>query len=225
MEYKNKIVVITGAASGIGYELSKRFVEKGSRVYSFDVLLPVKRVKGVEYFEVDITDPEKVEGAYAQIGSAVDVLVNNAGVLKRGYFYETEDEDFDLMLDVNLKGPWLMHKYGKKYLRDDAMIVQISTKNALNVSTHTAIYTLSKFALTGLSRVIQKTMQNLDIRTAYMGRVDTQLLWEGLNEAEKIEKKKVTISPEAAVDKIIELIESDKKDLMYDLEENKYYLQ
>jgi glucose 1-dehydrogenase len=115
MKLKNKVAIITGAARGIGLACAERFIAEGARVIITDVLDDVgsaaaKRL-GAAYLHCDVSKSSDVNATVAavvkQFGS-IDVLMNNAGISISGDFLEITEADYDRVIDVNLKGSFLM---------------------------------------------------------------------------------------------------------------------
>ncbi len=112
---KNKVVIVTGAANGIGRATAKRFAAEGCRVASWDVK-PSAATDGGLFQTVNVTDAAAVAQAMDEIASQwgpVAVLVNNAGILRDGQLVKYKDgavtgvlsdEQFDAVISVNLKG-------------------------------------------------------------------------------------------------------------------------
>jgi 3-oxoacyl-[acyl-carrier protein] reductase len=227
MDYKGKTVLITGAARGIGYDLAKKLSAKGAKVISFDLLQCENPLPEVEYVSLDIADFHQVEHALMKLNTKIDILVNNAGVMRRGYYHEVSDIDFNTVMSVNVKGPWQMLKLAKPFLAEDALILQMASKNARYVKENTFLYTLSKIALCGMSEMVQKTVPTYRVKTAFPGPVDTELERQGSANVGKEEleaRKKITVTTEFIADWLIKLLESDQRYLIYDKDQNKYFL-
>jgi 3-oxoacyl-[acyl-carrier protein] reductase len=120
MQLAEKICLITGGAAGIGKATAAKFVEEGATVVICDVNdeagQETAQELGVDYYRVNVTDRDDVQGwidTVVEKHGRIDVLVNNAGVLRDNQLVKVKDgelvkqmpeEDFDLVIDVNLKG-------------------------------------------------------------------------------------------------------------------------
>jgi glucose 1-dehydrogenase len=121
---KNRVAVITGASSGIGQAIAKRFAEEGARIVidyrghregAEETLKLVEQAGSTGITcQADVSrleDSRKlVDAAYAKFG-ALDILVNNAGMEKKADFWEVQEADYDKVLAVNLKGPFFLTQY------------------------------------------------------------------------------------------------------------------
>lgn len=225
MDLKNKIAVVTGASSGIGYALSQELTKAGAKVYCLSRSKPASPVAGVIYLQADLTKEQDVLAAANQIAEPVDLLVNNAGMMKRGLYYEITAEEFDKVWNIDVKGPWLMFKYLRDKLVNGAMTLQINSKNSLILKADTFAYTLSKLADLQIDNLVAKDRSDLDMRVAHFGPVDTVLEWTDYTGAQKAEKMKVALTPEQAGELTINLIKSNQKRLIYKDEENIYVME
>jgi len=103
---ENKVVIVTGAAAGIGYATARRFAQEGCRVAAWDVRDGDPPEGGV-FQKVDVTSATSVAYAVEEVAGRWDtpyVLVNNAGILRDAQLYKMTDEQFDAVISVNLKG-------------------------------------------------------------------------------------------------------------------------
>ena len=111
---EGKIAVITGGGSGIGEAISRRFASEGAQVIILDI--NDEQAKNVadsingKCFQCDISDSGSVESVFKQIaddGPCPDILVNNAGIAHIGNATNTDPDDFDRVMSVNVRGPYL----------------------------------------------------------------------------------------------------------------------
>ncbi len=106
MKLKNKICIVTGASQGIGAATTKRFADEGAIVVACD--RRAQAIEGAaEVFEVDVTKRDQVDAMVAAVlkkYGRIDVLVNNAGITKDARLVKMTLEQFDAVIDVNLRG-------------------------------------------------------------------------------------------------------------------------
>ena len=115
MKLKNRIAIITGAARGIGLACAERFVAEGAKVIIADVLDEIGKAEakrlGATYMHCDVSKSSDVNAtvvATIKQHGAVDILLNNAAINISGDFLDMSEADFDKVIDINLKGSFLM---------------------------------------------------------------------------------------------------------------------
>ena len=169
-----RTVLITGAAGGLGRAFAEGFAAKGDRIAVADINLDgaqetVDKLKalGAEAtaFEVDVTSLESTEalaaGAAEFGGGRIDVLINNAAVyatVTRSPFEDIDPAEWDLVMGVNLKGPWLVTRSVSPFLSDNARVVNLSSATVFSGSAHWAHYVASKGGVIALTRVLAKEL-------------------------------------------------------------------
>ena len=112
MRLRNKVALITGAAKGIGFATAKRFTEEGAKVMLADlnegaVMEAVGQLKNAEPYVLNVTDRASIQRAVDAIiakHQRIDILINNAGITQDARFVKMTEEQFDTVIDVNLKG-------------------------------------------------------------------------------------------------------------------------
>lgn len=154
--FAGKVMLVTGAASGIGRRTAERLVAEGAMVHGAD-LSPVA-IDGVTAHRLDVTneaDWEALTGRIVAEHGHLDGLVNAAGVIRMGTTAETSIEDFRLVMAVNVDGTFLGCKHAMRVMqpRGTGVIVNISSTAGLCGSPGAAAYTASK----GAVRLLTKT--------------------------------------------------------------------
>jgi NAD(P)-dependent dehydrogenase (short-subunit alcohol dehydrogenase family) len=175
-------VVITGAGGGLGRAFALAFAHTGARVVAADLdgaaaaatcAAVAEAVDGAEAIAVtaDVSDEASTAAmAVAAVGAfgTIDALVNNAAVyagLERRPFDEIAVADWDRVMAVNLRGPWLCAKACAAALRDGGgAIVNVSSATVMSGSPLWAHYVASKSALIGLSRVMARELGRDGVR-------------------------------------------------------------
>ncbi len=189
MSFKNKVVVVTGGAKGIGGSSSRVFHEAGANVCILDI-----DEKGQEFAEelggktlfikCDVSKEDEVKKAFAIIVDEmgdIDVLVNNAGIQTYGTVTETTEEDWDRVININVKSAFLCSKYALPSMmkKDKGCVVNVSSVQAFISQKNVAGYTTSKTAMIGLTRSIAVDYApNIRCVAVCPGTTDTPMLKE-----------------------------------------------
>ena len=160
---KDKRVLITGGASGIGAATAARFLEEGSQVCILDRDAKAgaairQQLPGIsEAFIADVTNLMQVEAALAEAVRAmggVDVLVNNAGISIRHNFLDITPEEWDRVLAVNLTGVFYVAQTAARHMmqRGSGVILQTASTNGIMGYPYYADYNATKAAVIELTR-------------------------------------------------------------------------
>lgn len=222
LNLNEKRVVITGAAGGIGREFALGFAAEGAHVLAADINLggaedtaQIIRRKGEigHAVALDVTDATSCETlatvARDTLGGA-DILINNAAALAaitRKPFWELEGEDWDKVLNVNVKGLWQVSRAMLPLLRasPSAAIVNLSSVTALSGSTHWMQYVASKGAVLSMTRVMAKELGPFDIRVNAIapGLVPTESVTDLIDGAETYGVDKLALRRQATAKDIV----------------------
>ena len=180
---EGKVCVITGAASGIGAESARLFMEEGAQVVGVD--LSADSVGNLA-IQADVTDEQQVHDMYARAHKEcgrIDVLFNNAGINPPddASVLETSEEAWQRVQDVNLRGVFLCCKHGIPHLLDGGGGSVINTASfvaVMGAATSQISYTSSKGAIVSMSRELGVEFARRGIRVNALcpGPVDTPLL-------------------------------------------------
>jgi 2-hydroxycyclohexanecarboxyl-CoA dehydrogenase len=165
---RDKVVVVTGAGRGMGKAIAERLAEEGARVAVTDVdkesaLSTAAGLAGAAGFRLDITDAAEVSARIEEIVAAlgpIDALVNNAGWDRLGPFLETDEDLWDRLIDINLRGPIRLTKAVLPQMveRQRGRIVNISSDAGRVGSTGEAVYSACKAGIIGFSKTIAREM-------------------------------------------------------------------
>ncbi|GGC75658.1 SDR family oxidoreductase [Chelatococcus reniformis] len=185
----DKIVLVTGASSGIGAGIARELAAAGARVMlgarrteRLEALAREIRAQGGEaqVRRLDVTDRDDV-AAFAdtarQTWGPVDVIVNNAGVMPLSLMASLKVDEWDRMVDVNIKGVL----YGiaavlpEMVARKAGHIVNIASIGALAVSPTAAVYCATKFAVRAISDGLRQEHRDLRVTCVHPGVVESEL--------------------------------------------------
>jgi 3-oxoacyl-[acyl-carrier protein] reductase len=164
--YDGRVAIITGAARGIGAGTAKRFADEGAAVAIFDIneeqaaetaagLGGAAQAIGVG---VDVTDAASVEAGVARVISelgGLHVIVNNAGITRDNLLFKLTEDDWDAVMNVHLKGAFLMSKAAQKTFVDQkyGKILNLSSISA-NGNRGQANYSAAKAGVQGFTRTL-----------------------------------------------------------------------
>lgn len=161
MNYQHKTVVITGGAKGIGAATAKIFFDAGANVVILDVAPDTSGIRDDKWFFIhcDVSAETQVQSAFQQVSQrfqSVDFLVNNAGIQRYGTVTETTVEEWDLVMNVNLKSFFLCSKYALPLMQEKnaGVIINVASVQAFLSQQNVAAYTTAKSAILGLTRSI-----------------------------------------------------------------------
>lgn len=189
---ENKVVFITGAASGIGYEIGVQFVKNGAKVAFSDInenkvkeVTDQLRQEGYECFGIrcDVTKEEElqeaIDRAVEQYGR-LDVLINNAGLQHVAPIEEFPTEKFELITKVMLVAPFIATKYVFPIMKKQGSgrIINMASINGIIGFAGKAAYNSAKHGVIGLSKVtaLEGAEHGITVNALCPGYVDTPLV-------------------------------------------------
>lgn len=183
-DFENKVAVVTGASQGIGAACAERLARDGAAVALWDVddargeafaASLASRGHKATYVHCNVAKKAEVDAALAATLAAfgrVDALVNNAGIFKAANFLDITEADWDAVIDVNLKGAFLVAQAVARSMAaagQGGAIVHMSSVNALMAIPSIASYNVSKGGINQLTRVMALALADHGIRVNAVG--------------------------------------------------------
>ncbi|MEP6926066.1 MAG: SDR family oxidoreductase [Ginsengibacter sp.] len=161
MNYQNKTVVITGGSKGIGASCARLFYEANANVALLDIANDKSTVIDHRWLNINcnVSLETEVKEAFENIQhhfGSIDILVNNAGIQRYGTVTETNVDEWDLVMNVNLKSLFLCSKYAIPFMlqKKKGVIINMASVQAFVSQPKVAAYTTAKTAILGLTRSI-----------------------------------------------------------------------
>ncbi len=204
MFLSGKVAIVTGAGSGIGRATVLLFANEGAKVVAVDVNSKsvqetAKAHSSILPIEADITSQQQVDrmaSSTLENFGKIDVLVNNAGIYFDTPVTETSPEEWDRIMSVNLKGPFLCsRRMIPEMLRGGGgSIVNCASVVAYAPLENSCAYMASKAGLVGLTKSMARDLatKNIRVNCVCPGAVNTPMLWgempEGANREEELKK-------------------------------------
>lgn len=153
-DFKDKVVVITGGAKGIGHNMVQEFMTAGAKVAVMD-----KEAEGeaLFYYCGDLTQEDKLKEFAELVISKykkIDYLINNACLSNKGLLSECSFDDFNYVLKVGVTAPYMLTKLFKNYFNEGGSIVNISSSRADMSQADTESYTAAKGGISALTHAM-----------------------------------------------------------------------
>ncbi|MFO7295038.1 MAG: 3-oxoacyl-[acyl-carrier-protein] reductase [Clostridia bacterium] len=192
MELEGKTALVTGASRGIGRAIALYLAELGAQVavnYSSSeqrALEVVEAIKGkggrAIAIKADVSNPQEVEAMFERVLEEfgdLDILVNNAGITRDGLLIRMKQEDWDAVLDINLKGVYNCSKAAAKIMvrRRKGKIINISSVVGVAGNAGQANYAAAKAGVIGFSKAIARELapRNIQVNVVAPGFIETDM--------------------------------------------------
>ena len=209
---QGRVVIVTGAANGIGEACARRFAGEQAHVVLADVnsergaaVADELRSQGLSagFMACDVSrkaDVDALVGHVVQTFGRLDVLVNNAGIFRAADFLDVTEEDFDAVIRVNIKGSFLMGQAAARAMKSSGgggAIVNMSSVNAVLAIPNIASYNVSKGGINQLTRAMALALADFGIRVNAVapGTIATELARQAVLTSEAAEKKIMMRTP------------------------------
>lgn len=188
---KNKRVLITGATKGIGREIAKKFADSGYNIIinyrdekeaiKFEEELLEKNVEVLK-IKADISNYEECENMFLEIKEkwkGLDILVNNAGITKDNIILRMTKEDFDSVIDVNLKGSFYCMKFASKLMLKNKFgrIISIASVVGIHGNIGQINYAASKAGVIAMTKSLAKELarKNITVNAVSPGFIESNM--------------------------------------------------
>lgn len=175
---KDKVCVVTGASRGIGAAIAAKFSAEGAVVYAFSRTAPAAAPAAASepaaaaaprWIQCDVADEASIEAAIAAVlaeAGRIDVLVNNAGITRDGLLMRMKTEDWDAVLDTNLKSAFLLSRAVVRPMlkQRSGCILNVSSVVGITGNGGQANYSASKAGIIGFTKSLAREVASRDIR-------------------------------------------------------------
>ncbi|WP_058308304.1 SDR family oxidoreductase [Gracilibacillus massiliensis] len=163
MRYQDKVVVVTGGANGIGKAIAKSYRNEGAIVIVADKVEPFEY--NMDFIQTDVSVPEEVYDLFRKVNKQygkLDILINNAGVSTFGNFYEMTLENWDHIINTNLRSVFLCSQQAAKIMRNQSTggsLVHIASTRAYMSEANSESYAASKGGILALTHSLAMSLQ------------------------------------------------------------------
>ena len=199
LNFKNKIVLITGGEGGLGRSICNKFLQLGAKVIVTTTKKELinKKNKKKFYMHLDFNNKNSIKIFFNDLKkiNKVDILINNAGINKLSYINNVDENYLDEIYKVNLRGPIIMTKQISKIMmkKRNGKIVNISSIFGTVGKSGRSLYSATKFGLIGLTKstALDLAKYNILVNSVSPGVINVGLTKKILNstEAKKIKRE------------------------------------
>jgi meso-butanediol dehydrogenase/(S,S)-butanediol dehydrogenase/diacetyl reductase len=193
LDLRDKVAIVTGGGSGLGKAISLKLAEAGAHVIIGDIvedsaLKVVEEIKklgvSAKFYKTNVSKEADVnhlvDETVAEFGQ-LDIMVNNAGINSTNMIMFTTIEEFERLIDVNLKGNYFGCKAALRHMsvNNEGKIVNVSSMAAKEGFPFTALYSATKFAIVGMTQSIAREAgaMNINVNSVCPGIIRTDM-WE-----------------------------------------------
>lgn len=227
MNLKDKHIILTGAAGGIGHLVAKRLAEKGARLLLVErnaeriqeICSEINHFDAIAMAEVlDLSAlgaPQQVVDTALREWGHIDMVINNAGIMDFSVFDELDPKRIQQTIDVNVTAPLLLTRAVLPHLlaQNSGRIVNIGSTFGSIGFAHFATYCASKFAIRGFSEALRRELVDSQVGVTYISPRATKTSLNNARTTQMLLETKTNMDePEYVADQIVWAIENDRKE-------------
>lgn len=215
MDFNKKTVIVTGSGRGIGKSIAQKFAEEGANVVVCDIDKELAETaagqigNGAIGLKADVTNSEDIDNMFDKTRKEfghIDIVINNAGVTRDTLMIRMAEKDWDMVLDINLKGAFLVTKAAAKVMMKQryGRIINISSIVGINGNAGQVNYSSSKAGIIGLTMSAAKELgaRGVTVNAVAPGFIATEMTEHLSDEAKEAFLGRVLIKRPGSTDDV-----------------------
>ena len=221
--FEGKVALVTGSGQGIGKEIALKLAKGGAKLVinyvgpadgANEVVETIKKNGGDAFaYECNVADFEAVEKMMADVMDRygrIDILVNNAGITRDNLIMKMSEEDFDAVLNTNLKGAFNTIRHMSRYFlkQRQGSIINISSVSGVIGNAGQANYSASKAGVIGLTKSVARELSKRGItcNAVAPGFIETEMTEQMPESAKEAVKQQIPLQRTGKVEDIAEMV-------------------
>ena len=192
MRLKDKVCIITGSSRGIGEEIARAYAKEGAKVVitylsrEDEALALGKELNSSYVYKLDVRSKSEIRNVFSDVKKKlgkIDVLVNNAGVNKTNDFDQLSEDDWDLVIDVDLKGVFLCCQQVIEFISDGGKIINIGSLSGEYGGPRTPSYAAAKAGVMALTHCLARFLgkRNINVNCLSPGVIANEFTEETMS--------------------------------------------
>ena len=184
-------IVVTGVAGGVGFQVAKKFLSEGYKVFGLDINSPKEELDNLVYIKTDLRSELEVINAFNVVkesGLEINSIISTAGIYDLNSLVEMSEEDFIKMFDINVFAMYRVNKIFLPLLKEHGKVIMISSELApLDPLPFNGIYSITKATVEKYAYSLRMELQLLNRQVVVIrpGAIDTQMTENSIRKIEK----------------------------------------